>query len=80
MADGEVKEKQEETKKIVHTYPLIRVSHRAYRSISIWNSVRKLNFQHCDMAEETKTEAMELVVTACEKYSYSNEVKRFNFS
>lgn len=27
MADVEIKEKQEETKKIVHTYPLIRVSH-----------------------------------------------------
>lgn len=27
MGDGEVKEKEAETKKIIHTYPLIRVSH-----------------------------------------------------
>lgn len=27
MGDGEGKEKEVETKKIVHTYPLIRVSH-----------------------------------------------------
>lgn len=27
MAEGEQKEKQDEGKKIVHTYPLIRVSH-----------------------------------------------------
>lgn len=27
MGDGEGREKPEETKKIVHTYPLIRVSH-----------------------------------------------------
>lgn len=27
MGDGEGKEKEAETKKIVHTYPLIRVSH-----------------------------------------------------
>lgn len=28
MADGDVKEKPEEQKKIVHTYPLVRVSHK----------------------------------------------------
>ncbi|KAJ3639402.1 hypothetical protein Zmor_002763 [Zophobas morio] len=52
MGDGEGREKQEETKKIIHTYPLIR---------------------HSDMPEEMKQEAMELVVTACEKYSTNNE-------
>lgn len=28
MADGDFKEKPEEPKKIVHTYPLVRVSHK----------------------------------------------------
>lgn len=27
MADGDAREKTEEPKKIVHTYPLVRVSH-----------------------------------------------------
>ncbi|XP_023014311.1 dynein axonemal light chain 4 [Leptinotarsa decemlineata] len=52
MAEGEVKEKTDEHKKVVHTYPLIR---------------------HSDMPEEIKTESMELVVTACEKFSSNNE-------
>ncbi|CAG9771434.1 unnamed protein product [Ceutorhynchus assimilis] len=51
MADVE-KEKKEEPKKVVHTYPLIRYS---------------------DMPEEVKMETMEMVVTACEKHSNSNE-------
>merc|ERR1712179_79544 len=45
-------EKKEETKRAVHTYPLVK---------------------HCDMGEEMRTEAMELSVTACEKFSGSNE-------
>ena len=31
-------------------------------------------FQHSDMNEEMRTEAMELCVTACEKFSTNNEV------
>ena len=33
-------------------------------------------FQHSDMAEEMRTEAMELCVTACEKFANSNEVRQ----
>lgn len=71
MGDADGKEQKEEPKKIVHTYPLVRVSHRI-RFISI------LFFpllQHSDMPEETKAETMDLVVTACEKFSASNEVE-----
>ncbi|XP_018573189.1 dynein light chain 4, axonemal [Anoplophora glabripennis] len=52
MAEEGKEGKAEETKKIVHTYPLVR---------------------HSDMPEEMRTEAMELVATACEKFSNSNE-------
>ncbi|ELU16999.1 hypothetical protein CAPTEDRAFT_157041 [Capitella teleta] len=47
------KKEAQETKRVVHTYPLIR---------------------HSDMAEEMRVEAMELCVTACEKFSSNNEV------
>ena len=33
-----------------------------------------LLLQHSDMNEEMRTEAMELCVTACEKFSNNNEV------
>ena len=33
------------------------------------------SLQHSDMAEEMRTEAMELCVTACEKFASSNEVQ-----
>ena len=32
------------------------------------------NFQYSDMNDEMRTEAMELCVTACEKFSANNEV------
>ncbi|KAI0215983.1 Dynein light chain 4, axonemal [Lamellibrachia satsuma] len=48
----EGEKKEQETKKVVHTYPLVR---------------------HSDMPDEMKTEAMELCVTACEKFSSNNE-------
>lgn len=32
------------------------------------------SFQHTDMPEEMRVEAMELCVTACEKYATNNEV------
>ena len=31
--------------------------------------------QHSDMNDEMKTEAMELCVTACEKFASNNEVR-----
>lgn len=31
-------------------------------------------YQHSDMPEEMRVEAMELCVTACEKYATNNEV------
>jgi len=31
-------------------------------------------FEHSDMPEELRVDAMELCVTACEKYSSNNEV------
>ncbi|XP_073972245.1 dynein axonemal light chain 4-like isoform X1 [Rhodnius prolixus] len=45
--------KEEETKKVIHTYPLVR---------------------KCDMPEDMKNEAIELIVTACEKHQNSNEM------
>ena len=33
-----------------------------------------LYFQHSDMNDEMRTEAMELCVTACEKFASNNEV------
>ncbi|XP_050544477.1 dynein axonemal light chain 4 isoform X1 [Daktulosphaira vitifoliae] len=42
---GETKE--EENKKIIHTYPLVKI---------------------CDMTEEMKSEAIEVIITACEKF------------
>ena len=32
-------------------------------------------FQHSDMNDEMRTEAMELCVTACEKFASNNEVR-----
>lgn len=37
--------------------------------------VRKFTLQHSDMIDEMKNEAMELCVTACEKFAANNEVK-----
>ncbi|KAJ8960025.1 hypothetical protein NQ318_009462 [Aromia moschata] len=54
-AEGEAQKASEDTKKIVHTYPLVR---------------------HSDMPEDTKAEAIDLVVTACEKFSSNNEVRK----
>ena len=34
--------------------------------------------QHSDMNEEMRTEAMELCVTACEKFASNNEVRSFS--
>lgn len=73
MADAEGKEQKEEPKKIVHTYPLVRVSHFAIKP-KLDIDFSSLAFQHSDMPEEMKTETMELVVTACEKFSANNEV------
>ncbi|XP_025411549.1 dynein light chain 4, axonemal-like isoform X2 [Sipha flava] len=39
--------KEDENKKILHTYPLVRV---------------------CDMSEEMKTETIEVIITACDKF------------
>ena len=36
--------------------------------------IHQICFQHSDMNEEMRTEAMELCVTACEKFSTNNEV------
>ncbi|XP_071546460.1 dynein axonemal light chain 4 [Panulirus ornatus] len=52
MAELRKQESVDDTKKIIHTYPLLR---------------------HTDMSEEMKTETMELIVTACEKYQTNNE-------
>ncbi|KAK4308419.1 hypothetical protein Pmani_019893 [Petrolisthes manimaculis] len=52
MSELRKQDSVDETKKIVHTYPLLR---------------------HTDMSEEMKTETMELIVVACEKYQTNNE-------
>lgn len=48
----------------------------------IWHliMVKFLFLQHSDMNDEMKTEAMELCVTACEKFSSNNEVSAFLFN
>ena len=58
------------------------------RSLLLWLYciyVFVLLFQHSDMNEEMRVEAMELCVTACEKFSNNNEVyvhcfERFTFT
>ncbi|GLH00361.1 hypothetical protein R5R35_006521 [Gryllus longicercus] len=52
-APAEGEGKKEESKKVVHTYALVKFS---------------------DMPEEMRGEAVEVAVTACEKYSSNNEM------
>ena len=75
--------------KRLHSYPLIRVS-RWNMSVaksenveddrSIFHAPKSqcssliFKFQYSDMNDEMRTEAMELCVTACEKFSANNEV------
>lgn len=72
--------------KRLHSYPLIRVSRwnvscNKRSSISIHvHGIKShcfsliFKFQYSDMNDEMRTEAMELCVTACEKFSTNNEV------
>ncbi|XP_025411548.1 dynein light chain 4, axonemal-like isoform X1 [Sipha flava] len=48
--------KEDENKKILHTYPLVRV---------------------CDMSEEMKTETIEVIITACDKFGTDYYVLQF---
>lgn len=72
MAEEQAEKRQEESKR-VHTYPLIRVIYFIFISFSnIF--IQNFWFQNSDMNEEMRTEAMELCVTACEKFASNNEV------
>lgn len=73
--------------KRLHSYPLIRVSRWnvsckisflkapfSIHRIKSQCSSLTFKFQYSDMNDEMRTEAMELCVTACEKFSANNEV------
>ncbi|CAH0390275.1 unnamed protein product [Bemisia tabaci] len=52
MGDAGEGKKEDENKKVIHTYPLVVKS---------------------DMSDEMKSEAIEMCVTACEKFNANNE-------
>ncbi|XP_048357841.1 dynein axonemal light chain 4 isoform X1 [Sphaerodactylus townsendi] len=66
MADTGEGKKEEADYKRLHMFPLIRVRMRTKR-------YDEFLAQHSDMPEEMRVEAMELCVTACEKYATNNE-------
>ncbi len=74
--EGENQQKEETSKR--HTYPLIRVMIYLIQTHFILSvNGNFLQFQNSDMHDEMKTEAMELCVTACEKFASNNEVNYF---
>lgn len=81
MADDGGNQEKETEKKIIHVYPLVKVKHDKATQIFEIKSYHLLSSppsQHSDMNEEMRTEAIELSITACEKYSSNYEVNFFN--
>lgn len=77
MGDDGNKPENEGDKKVVHVYPLIKVR-REGKGLGgenhVWMCI--LYLQHSDMTEEMRAEAIELTITACEKFAQNYEVKR----
>lgn len=90
MGDEGNPKEAEGDKKIVHTYPLVKVGFfssyfniclHQLQATKLINIIHLLtnNFQHSDMVEEMKSECVELSITACEKFATNYEVNFFLF-
>lgn len=85
MADDGGNTEKETDKKIVHVYPLVKVNkiknylkncHIKINIYIFFGNVCTFS-KHSDMNEEMRTEAIELSITACEKYASNYEVSLF---